>query len=49
MLKDLYWNCTREATLASLSRTLSQGLQGVSLYPTESDVWHDSPDDRLHD
>ena len=24
-------------------------LQGVYLYPTEIDVWHDSPDDRLHD
>jgi len=24
-------------------------LQGVYLYPTEIDVWHGSPDDRLHD
>jgi pyridoxamine 5'-phosphate oxidase len=24
-------------------------LQGVYLYPTEIDVWHGSPEDRLHD
>jgi len=35
--------------LAYIARTLSQGLQGVYLYPTEIDVWHDAPDDRLHD
>jgi pyridoxine/pyridoxamine 5'-phosphate oxidase len=24
-------------------------LKGVYLYPTEIDVWHGSPEDRLHD
>jgi pyridoxine/pyridoxamine 5'-phosphate oxidase len=28
---------------------LPDSLQGVYLYPTEIDVWHGSPDDRLHD
>jgi pyridoxine/pyridoxamine 5'-phosphate oxidase len=28
---------------------LPDSLQGVSLYPTEIDVWHGSPDDRLPD
>ena len=29
--------------------SLPDSLQGVYLYPTEIDVWHGSPDDRLHD
>lgn len=28
---------------------LPASLQGVYLYPTEIDVWHGSPEDRLHD
>lgn len=28
---------------------LPETLQGVYLYPTEIDVWHGSPEDRLHD
>ena len=29
--------------------SLPDSLQGVSLSPTEIDVWHGAPDDRLHD
>ncbi|MGE3540556.1 MAG: pyridoxal 5'-phosphate synthase [Candidatus Tectimicrobiota bacterium] len=28
---------------------IPETLQGVYLYPTEVDVWHGSPEDRLHD
>jgi len=29
--------------------SIPETLQGVYLYPTEIDVWHRSPEDRLHD